>query len=291
MLSKYPYKQLIEQWKDNGLIIIEKVISEKLVNRFLDDLNKFRSNCNETKDEYGFGKKICQFHIASKNALQVALNPDIQCFLSFIFSCQPVLFGSLCFEVGTEEEAHRDSIFSYTRPKNTMVSVWIALEDVNPNSGPLFYYKNSHKLPEIHAEDILKKYPEFNSVRDKLRSSESSSKVEELEFFDLMESLSCKMLMQKINSLSAKPQPVLIKKGDAIIWHSLLVHGGLPRSNLSLTRNSMVNHFISKNCSFYNKRKYFLMNQSEFSSTGEIPFTLINSKHGIYCYHEKVETY
>jgi ectoine hydroxylase-related dioxygenase (phytanoyl-CoA dioxygenase family) len=290
MLNKPFSKQLIDQWKNNGWVIIKKAVSEQLINSLLNDLHEFRNKCNETKDEYGFGKRICQFHLINENSLQVALNPEIQGLLSFFFSSQPVLFGSLSFEVGTEEEAHSDNIFSYTRPKNSMVGVWIALEDVNPNAGPLFYYDSSHKWPEISAESILRRYPEMNPTRNKIRLGKVNES-EKFDFVNLMEARWQDLLAEKIALLNAKPQLVLIEKGDVMIWHGLLVHGGLPRLDRSLTRKSMAAHFISKNCSFYDENQYFLMNQSEFSSTGNIPFSLRNSRFGTYCQHEQPVTY
>ena len=35
----------------------------------------------------------------------------------------------------------------------------------------------------------------------------------------------------------------LPKKGDALIWHADLVHGGSPRTDRDLTRWSLVSHF------------------------------------------------
>ena len=290
MLNKSFSKQLIDQWTNNGWVIIKKAISEQLINSLLDDLYEFRNKCNETKDEYGFGKRICQFHLANRNSLQVALNPKIQDFMSYIFSSQPVLFGSLSFEVGTEESAHRDNIFSYTRPKDSMVGIWVALEDVSPDAGPLFYYDSSHKWPEISAGNILRRYPEMNPTRERIRLGEVNES-ERVDFINLMEARWQELLEEKIALLGAKPKLVLIGKGDVIMWHGLLVHGGLSRLNRSLTRNSMAAHFISKNCSFYDENQYFLMNQSEFSSTGNIPFTLTNSEFGIYCQHEQTVIY
>jgi ectoine hydroxylase-related dioxygenase (phytanoyl-CoA dioxygenase family) len=37
----------------------------------------------------------------------------------------------------------------------------------------------------------------------------------------------------------------LAKKGDVLIWHANLVHGGAPILNKSLTRKSMVVHYYA----------------------------------------------
>ena len=35
-----------------------------------------------------------------------------------------------------------------------MCGVWITLEDVSKDSGPLFYYEGSHRLPYLSARDL-----------------------------------------------------------------------------------------------------------------------------------------
>ncbi len=37
----------------------------------------------------------------------------------------------------------------------------------------------------------------------------------------------------------------LAKKGDILIWHANLIHGGLPVVNPALTRKSMVIHYYA----------------------------------------------
>ena len=59
------------------------------------------------------------------------------------------------------------------------------------------------------------------------------------------------MLSERIDSQALKKVPVIIQKGDILIWHSLLIHGGSPRINRSLSRKSMVTHFIGRNTLMY----------------------------------------
>ena len=43
-----------------------------------------------------------------------------------------------------------------------------------------------------------------------------------------------------------KKETLLIKKGDVLIWHASLVHGGDPIINPELTRKSFVCHYSSQ---------------------------------------------
>jgi len=40
-----------------------------------------------------------------------------------------------------------------------------------------------------------------------------------------------------------KVESFLAKKGDILIWHADLAHGGAPVSNKALTRQSLIGHF------------------------------------------------
>jgi ectoine hydroxylase-related dioxygenase (phytanoyl-CoA dioxygenase family) len=41
------------------------------------------------------------------------------------------------------------------------------------------------------------------------------------------------------------------RKGDVLIWHANLVHGGSERKNLALSRRAVVCHFFAKNAFVY----------------------------------------
>ena len=45
---------------------------------------------------------------------------------------------------------HSDAIHFNSDPPGFMCGVWVALEDIDMDNGPLVYYPGSHKLPEVH---------------------------------------------------------------------------------------------------------------------------------------------
>ena len=48
------------------------------------------------------------------------------------------------------------------------------------------------------------------------------------------------------------------KKGDIIIWHQNIVHGGMPREDDSLTRKSIVSHWIGRSSRSFSQQNFFL---------------------------------
>ena len=120
-----------------------------------------------------------------------------------------------------------------------MCGVWVALEDIGPDQGPLVYYPGSHRLPEMN-------YPDFG-----LRAHPSSypQYLEELQ--------------KLIASHGYEPEYGLLKKGQALIWSANILHGGSTQRDRSLSRHSQVTHYYATGARYWRpveslrKRRYF----------------------------------
>src|SRR5439155_23973453 len=63
-------------------------------------------------------------------------------------------FQTLNFPVGTQQHFHTDSIHFSSVPERFMCGVWVALEDITEENGPLVYYPGSHRWPIYAAEHL-----------------------------------------------------------------------------------------------------------------------------------------
>jgi ectoine hydroxylase-related dioxygenase (phytanoyl-CoA dioxygenase family) len=106
-----------------------------------------------------------------------------------------------------------------------MCGVWIALEDITMDSGPLIYYPGSHKLPFYTMEKLKIEPGNYNEYEKKIE----------------------KIILES----GLTPEYGIIKKGDIIIWHANLIHGGSKRNDNTLTRKSMVIHYFFENCKYW----------------------------------------
>jgi ectoine hydroxylase-related dioxygenase (phytanoyl-CoA dioxygenase family) len=98
----------------------------------------------------------------------------------------------------------------------------------------LFYYKGSHKLPYLLNDDF-----ENYSTRLKLGNKQYS------DYEDMTDEILSQNQFEK--------EVFLPKKGDVLIWHANLIHGGAPVANPSLTRKSMVVHYYAKDVIKYHE--------------------------------------
>ena len=133
--------------------------------------------------------------------------------------------------------------FFSTQPINQFVGLWVALEDIHIDSGPLFYLKGSHSL--LADEENLRYL--FDKSGRRLP-----------QFFQ--------SLFEIVHEKCERVE-VIIKKGDALVWHPSLMHGGSVARNQLLTLNSAVFHLAPVWTNVRDDRK-FLSNSIKFPTYG-----------------------
>lgn len=158
---------------------------------------------------------------------QLARDAKVHTALTQLFGREPLPFQTLNFPIGTGQKAHSDTIHFSTDPAGFMAGVWVALEDIDPDNGPLIYYPGSHKLPYYSMQDLglqagYRQYPKYEEAVEAL-----------------------------IVEHGFKPELGTVKKGQAIIWHANVLHGGAEQANRSRTRHSQVTHFFFGGCKYY----------------------------------------
>lgn len=170
------------------------------------------------------GVRLLDIHSHSASARQLYLNPQLHHLCSLILDGQAIATQTLYFEYGSTQRLHRDPWYVNHSPRTHLFAVWIALEDIHPDSGPLNYVSGSHKLPfhRFHTNDIV-----FHDPR--LTQTDRQTAFRHMQ--------------EQIRSSKYPPVAALPKRGQAFLWHGSLIHGGSPVINPALTRRSLVIHF------------------------------------------------
>lgn len=163
---------------------------------------------------------------------RLATLPAVLDKLEFLYQRQAIPFQTLNFPVGTEQATHSDSIHFNSIPERWMCGVWIALEDVDENNGPLHYYPGSHKLPVLGMHDFGLSPQDYGDLS---------------ESYPIYE----RIVKEMLDASDFKPVEVQMKKGQALIWEANLFHGGSPIRDPNRTRLSQVTHYFFGGCSYY----------------------------------------
>lgn len=166
--------------------------------------------------------KMLDLYAHSSAARDAIAAPKVIEFLSTIFEDQPKAFQGLTFWNGSQQAIHKDSAYVKidSNPMH-LAATWLALEDIQPGTGELEYYIGSHRAPDFlfgGSNKWMESHPEEHDRF--LRSLHDDAK-----------------------TLGHVKGSFLGKKGDVLIWHADLAHGGCPISQPSLTRKSLVTHF------------------------------------------------
>jgi hypothetical protein len=111
-----------------------------------------------------------------------------------------------------------------------MCGVWLALEDVADDAGPLVYYPGTHKWPIVYNDQIG------------LRMTGSPQSGTQAFYTELWAAL--------VEKHKIKPRYFHPKKGEALIWAANLLHGGAPHRDPDKTRWSQVTHYFFDNCCY-----------------------------------------
>jgi ectoine hydroxylase-related dioxygenase (phytanoyl-CoA dioxygenase family) len=125
-----------------------------------------------------------------------------------------VSWQDMAFDRSTGTIDHLDSWYLDTEMPGGLVGAWLALEDIHMESGPFFVCPGSHHLGAITKREA----PDHESF------------------------LACVQKRIKDNCLDKVP--MLLKKGDLLLWSSLLIHGAFsPSAAPCFSRKSLTAHF------------------------------------------------
>ncbi|QDC38080.1 phytanoyl-CoA dioxygenase family protein [Sphingobium fuliginis] len=161
----------------------------------------------------------------------IASNDAMLDLLSKLYGRRAFPFQTLNFPVGTQQEAHSDSVHFSSLPERFMCGVWLAMEDIGPDSGPLFYYPGSHRWP-IMTNALIG------------RRGYGSDLVSAQDPYGPAWRALC-------DAHDAQEAVFLARKGQALIWCANLLHGGSCQSDPTLTRWSQVTHYYFDDCIYY----------------------------------------
>jgi ectoine hydroxylase-related dioxygenase (phytanoyl-CoA dioxygenase family) len=76
-------------------------------------------------------------------------------------------------------------------------------------------------------------------------------------------------------------QRFCIKKGDVVIWHQWMVHGGSPVNDPVRTRQSLISHWTANNSVAFDQHNYFL-NYGRLDDKLAMPLPVQDTTDGCY---------
>lgn len=224
-------QESVQKYEDKGYLILRNYLAPETADAINNEIEKLVNN-GTLKFRYG-GKLMFAIH-HSEVIRNIGNDKELLEFLSILLDGQAKLFQSINFIRGSQQKTHSDSIHMTTYPLGGLLGVWIALEDIDENNGALHYIPGSHKLPYFLNSD-------YDNEGDVLRIGKKSYKAYE-EFLE-----------KKVKELGLKKEIFNARKGDLLIWHANILHGGEPHLDNTRTRKSLVYHYFDENSICYHE--------------------------------------
>lgn len=161
----------------------------------------------------------------------IAVNAEVLELLGKLYGRRAIPFQTLNFPVGTQQHFHSDSIHFSSQPERFMCGVWLALEDIHADAGPLEYCPGSHTWPIVTNLAIGQR-------RWADRSGGPQTPYEPV-------------WRELIAASGNGVERFLARKGQALIWAANLLHGGSRQADPTRTRWSQVTHYYFEDCIYY----------------------------------------
>lgn len=219
-------QQQIDAFHRDGFLILDFKLENGLLDRVIAGVEKFYDRTG-ISGRFAHGTRVQDAWRFDAAVRSIALDRRVLKALSQLFGRKPRPFQTLNFPVGTEQKIHSDTIHFNSQPSGFMAGTWVALEDVDENNGALVYYPGSHKLPEITMQDVGVP-PSYAHYREYER-----------------------FIQTLVEQKGLTAQRGILQKGQVLIWHANLLHGGGSHPDKSRTRHSQVTHYYFDGCRYF----------------------------------------
>lgn len=227
-------------WSANGYIILKNFIEQPI----LDDVwkayekaiqagkIKLKPESAGTNDPYP--GRYLNPHKKVGALCKILKHPELLRYIRLLTEREPKPLQTIFSHKGSQQGLHSDSIHMTTYPLGYLTAAWIAFEDIHPDCGPLVYYPGSHRLPYVFSKDVGISEADFKN-----------------EGYASYRARYEPYIRQLVAERQIEPHYFHANKGDVLIWHANLIHGGSARRNIELSRKSLVCHFFVKGAFVY----------------------------------------
>jgi hypothetical protein len=231
-------RDALKKFIRDGYTVLPGAVEHAAIDRYLADFEKAVVDGSfimahpakgyapyDPAERYAPLTKVLDAYIPCPSAIELVFSPKIHAFLSTVFQQEPMAFQGLHFEVGSTQALHNDSAYVVIDDNPLhFTAAWVALEDIVEGSGELIYYPGSHKLKDYLYAGNCK---HFEYARDGMEPH-----ARHLAY------LHEESKRQGLQLESFRP-----KKGDVLLWHANLAHGGGSITKPGSTRRSHVTHY------------------------------------------------
>lgn len=218
---------------ESGYLILPESIEEELLRQIDAEVDEAAATHYQGY-HHGSSQRLEKLHETRPGIRKLWTHPKIMHFLGLIFGVPARPCQTLLYIFGSQQDLHQDTIHLTPFPAGYMCGVWVALEDVQPDSGELEIVPGSHRLPRVYMAE---------TGCDKKGFAAGEKREFEEKVVPVWDRLAKEHDLERV--------PYRPKRGTVLVWHENLMHGGSIRRDPTLSRRSLVTHNFAEGAIAY----------------------------------------
>ena len=227
-------------WNANGYIIIKGLVENQILDsvwaayQSAVDSGRVKLQDEPANDGDPHPGRFLNPHKKLAAFCQILKHEALLNWIQLLTEREPKILQTITSHKGSQQGIHSDSIHMTTYPLGYLTAAWVAFEDIHPDSGPLVFYPRSHRLPYVFSKDV-------GLTEEEYKERGYTSYHERYEPY----------IRHLVGEHGIEPHYFHASKGDTLIWHANLIHGGSARRDFALSRKALVVHFFVKGAFVY----------------------------------------
>lgn len=230
-----------------GYTVVDNSLEEREVDNAVEAYRQWLTNnhgrYHAQRELDGKPPRIIDFHSECAEVAELFTRNRSLRVQDFLFNGHETsIYTSLFFENSTQQPIHRDAPVFRTSPENWYFGMWVALEDATKKNGALIVYPGGHRaeIDEYAIADSI-----YNDVFDAPEQNPTAWNAYQRAVSD------------ECRAMDLRLTQVELKKGQTLIWHPLLPHGGGEIVDPGSTRLSIVFHTVPFGMAVYRQDVFF----------------------------------
>lgn len=217
-------------WRRNGVVLLPKFLPDDLIDAYIE----------VRKDVAPAGWLMPTPYLHVPALRDLALYPPLMEMLQSLIGEPMMLHLALTGWVSTQRNWHQDDYLNPPFVACWYVAVWMALEDIHPDSGPFEYIPGSHRWKLMRREKVRS----FLTEAELTRVNPTTG----LNYWEKhAERFITPAVERQILDAGIPVTPFLARRGDVLIWHGSLMHRGSSPRVPGMPRRSLITHYSGIN--------------------------------------------
>jgi hypothetical protein len=212
-------------WRQDGVVILPKFLPDSLTDPYI-------ARRAQLDNPAGWLSPTPYLHIPEMRDL--ALYPPLTAMMAHLIGERMMLHLALTAWISTERDWHQDDYLNPPFVNSWYIAAWIALDRIDPGSGPFEYLPGSHRWPLLRGEKVRA----FLTEEEHARRDGGTN-----QWPKYSERFVTPAIESEIARRAIPSKTFLGEKGDVLLWHGRLMHRGSMAAERGRERRSLITHY------------------------------------------------